>query len=171
MSTPIVVKFTLSPREYASAIRESMMKSKVILLVLALLLYMGISPTVTYLLKHSENPSVAFPSTGLLYMLGCLGMITYLVWAAPILAVRKLLSATRDREQEFRFDEEGSEVMNAVSPGRFDWKTWVRFRESGRFFFLYPTSRVLHIVPKRAFSSDAERAAFRNLLKLKLKRA
>src|SRR3982751_6298228 len=104
--TMIAVSYTLTRAEYASAIRQNMLRAKMILLVLAILVYMGISPFVTYFLKHSENPAFVFPRSGLTYTLACFAMITYLVWVAPILAVRRLSAATRDQEQTFTFSEE-----------------------------------------------------------------
>jgi hypothetical protein len=164
VSTPINVTFTLTRDEYASAIRQSMLRAKWILLVLAILVYMGVSPFVTYLLKHSENPAYVFPRSGLAYTVACFAMITYLVWVAPILAVRRI--GDRDQEQSFRFSEETASSSNAT----FDWKAWVKVRESGRFFFLYPNAQGMHILPKRAFASTADLDAFRELVTRKLKR-
>jgi hypothetical protein len=161
----IVVTFTPTRDEYASAIRQSMLRAKMILLVLAILVYMGISPFVTYVLKHSENPAFAFPRSGLAYTVACFSMITYLVWVAPILAVRRI--GARNQEQTFRFSEETASSDNAT----FDWKDWVKVRESGRFFFLYPNAKAMHILPKRAFGSTADLDAFRELVVLKLKRS
>ena len=148
MSTPIVVTFTLTRDEYASAIRQNMLRAKWILLVLAILVYMGISPFVTYVLKHSEDPSFVFPRSGLAYTVACFGMITYLVWFAPILAVRRI--SDRNREQTLELSGEND---------------WVKVRETGRFFFLYPRAQTMHILPKRAFASTADLDAFRELLK------
>jgi hypothetical protein len=155
----IAVTFTLTRAEYASAIRQNMLRAKMILLVLAILVYMGISPFVTYVLKHSEDPAFAFPRSGLAYTVACFGMITYLVWVAPILAVRRM--GARDQEQTFKFSEESA---------TFPWKDWVQVRESGRFFFLYPSPRAMHILPKRAFASTADLDAFRELVTRKLKK-
>ncbi len=160
----IVVTFTLTRAEYASAIRQSMLRAKMILLVLAILVYMGVSPFVTYFLKHSEDPAFGFPRSGLTYTLACFAMITYLVWVAPILAVRRMNA--RDREQTFRFSEDTASSDNAS----FDWKDWVKVRESVRFFFLYPNAKAMHILPKRAFASTADLDAFRELVARKLKR-
>jgi hypothetical protein len=164
VSTPIVVTFTLRRDEYASAIRQNMLRAKMILLVLAILVYMGISPFVTYVLKHSENPAFAFPRSGLAYTVACFSMITYLVWVAPILAVRRF--GARDQEQSFRFSEETASSGHAT----FDWKSCVKVRETGRFFFLYPGAKVMHILPKRAFASTADLDAFRELVTRKLNR-
>ncbi len=153
MNIPLTVTFTLTRDEYASAIRQSMLRAKWILLVLAILVYMGVSPFVTYFLKHSENPSFAFPRSGLAYTAACFAMIAYLVWVAPILAVRRIRA--RDREQTL------------VLSGKNDW---VKVRETGRFFFLYPRAQPMHILPKRAFASAADLDAFRELVMTKEKR-
>jgi len=160
----IVVTYTLTRAEYASAIRQNMLRAKMILLVLAILVYMGISPFVTYFLKHSENPAFQFPRSGLAYTAACFGMIAYLAWVAPILAVRRI--RTRDQEQIFEFSEDTA----SLSGKTFDWQAWVKVRETGRFFFLYPAKQGMHILPKRAFASTAEQDAFRELVTRKLKK-
>ncbi len=146
MNSPLTVTFTLTRDEIASAIRHNMLRAKMILLVLALLVYMGLSPFVTYLLKHSQDPAFAFPRSGLAYTAACFAMIAYLVWLAPLLAARRIAN----REQTLELSGEND---------------WVKVRETGRFFFLTPRARTMQILPKRAFASTADLDAFRELLK------
>jgi len=167
MDMPIVVTFRLTREETVDVIRRNMLGRKMILLVLVLLAYMGVSPLATYFLKHAENPAYAFPGSGLGYMAACFGVILYLVWLAPILAARKIPASARDREQTYRFSEEQADLPGKV----LDWKDGLRVRESGRYFFLHQDPKTMHVIPRRAFASAADLDAFRDLVARKLRRS
>jgi len=170
MSASITVKFTLTRAEVVGSIRQAMLGKRAMLVVLTIFVFIAASPFVTYVLRHSEDPSYAFRTDGLVYSAACLVAIAYLLGVLPILLAGRMDPAVRDQEQVFRFTEKGSEAKNGAGELNFDWKSWTRYRETGKFFFLYPGPRVNLVLPKRAFASDEELVAFRNLLKQKIKR-
>jgi len=170
MSASFTVKFTLTRSEVVSSIRQSMLGRRALLIVLTILVYMAAYPFISYAFKHSEDAQVVFRKESLLLSGFCLAAIGYLFGVLPLLLSRRMSTALRDQEQVFRFTDKGSEATTGAGEAKFDWKAWVRYRETGRFFFLYPGPNISHVIPKRAFASTEEVIAFRNLLKQKIKR-
>lgn len=170
MSASITVKFTMTRAEVVSSIRQSMFGRRAILIVLTVFVYIAASPFINYIFKHPEDPNYTLQTHSLIYSAGCLVAIAYLIGILPIMLAGKMNPAVRDQEQLFRFTEKGAEAVTGAGESKLDWKSWTRYRETGRFFFLYPGPKISYVLPKRAFASGEELIAFRNLLKQKIKR-
>jgi len=170
MSNSLTVKFTMTRAEYAAALRTVMLRRRIIWVMIAAFAFFTSAPFVAYFSRSPQAPAAPFPMSALMYPAVGLLALAWLFGVVPILAVRRMNPASRDREQVFRFSDEGGEVATANAEAKFLWPEWVKYQETGRFFLLYPSRQIVHILPKRAFSSEQELVDFRNLLKQKIRR-
>jgi hypothetical protein len=161
MPPAISVTFVLAPDEYAGATRQAILRQPGYIVVGSAAALVMLSPLLL-LAGVSMSPYVA---------LGCFvggaAFLYFLFGSGPREVYRKLNPATRDLEQSFRFTEEGIEARLQTGEAKLDWKTWMKFRETDRFFLLYPAQEMVTVLPKRAFTGAAEIDSFRELLKRK----
>jgi len=120
-------------------------------------------------MRPPQAPAVPFPTNALVYPAVGLLALSWLFGVIPMLAVRRMNAAARDREQVFTFSDDGAEVVTSAGEAKFPWSAWIKYRETRRFFMLYPSKQVVHVLPKRAFSSEQELVDLRNLLKQKIR--
>ena len=161
MPQAISVTFVLAPDEYASAARQAMVRQPGYIVVGIAAALAMLSPLLL-LAGVPMSPYVAFGC-----FVGGASFLYFLFGSGPREAYRKLNPATRDLEQSFRFTEEGIDARLQTGEAKLDWKTWMKFRETDRFFFLYPAQEMITVLPKRAFSGAVEIDSFRELLKRK----
>ncbi len=169
MSGSLTVKFTMTRAEYAAALRTVLLRRRIIWVMIAAFAFFTSAPFVTYFTRAPQAPAAPFPMNALMYPAVGLLALAWLFGVVPILAVRRMNPASRDREQVFKFSEEGAEVVTAAAEAKFPWTAWVKYQETGRFFLLYPSRQIVHILPKRALGSEQELIDFRNLLKQKIR--
>jgi hypothetical protein len=169
MSASITVKFTMSRKEIASSLRQSLVRQKVVLVVVALLLAMAALPLVAAV-RHAENPQVPFqPASFLQTAVGVLG-VAYLFGVLPVVLARRTNPALVDHEQVLSFSDEGMDAVTGAGSAKIPWKSWVGYRETEGFFLLQFGPRAFQALPKRVFATPQELIDFRNLLKQKLRR-
>jgi hypothetical protein len=166
----ITVKFTMSRGEFASALRMGMLHQKSMQILIAIFVCITASPLITRALASPQSSQVPLTYRDFIYP--CIGLIgaAYIFGVLPRLLVAKMNPAVRDGEHVFRVTEEGAESVTGVGQAKVDWKAFLRYRETGRFFLLHLGPRQFVSLPKRAFTSDQELIDFRNLLKRKVKR-
>jgi len=73
-------------------------------------------------------------------------------------------------EMSWQVDDQQVVIRNAQQETRMDWAKWERCVELERYFlfFLAENKRMFQFVPKRAFQSPEQLAAFRELVSRKL---
>jgi hypothetical protein len=167
MSASLTVKFTMTPGEYAAALRTVLLRRRIIWFMVAAFAFFASAPFI----RAAQTPGAPFPMNALVYPGVGLLALAWLFGVVPMLAVRRMNPAMRDREQVFKFSDEGGEVVTGSSEAKFLWPVWVKYQETARFFLLYPSRTIVHILPKRAFASEQELIDFRNLLKQKIRRS
>lgn len=168
MGNSIGVKFTLTPAEYSSAIRQHMLRQPASILVGVVATIVIMSPFCVLILEKLTGAELLVDAGSIVAAVVAAVVVLFLFVVAPKRAYGKLNPANRDQEQAFRFSEEGIESRCATAEGKLDWKTWVKFKETGQFFLIYPSHQMFHLLPKRAFGAPQEMDAFRELLKRKL---
>lgn len=161
MPRSIGVKFVLSPEEYASAARHQMLRHPVGVGVGCVGLLAMLAPLL--MLAGVRMSSYV----ALTCVLGGAAFIYFFFVSAPRDVYRKLNPATRDLEQSFLFTEEGVDARLRTGEAKLDWKMWMKFRESDRYFFLFQAQEQFTVLPKRAFAGAEDVDAFRELLKRK----
>ena len=67
-------------------------------------------------------------------------------------------------EQMMSFSDDGVTAANAGGEGRFDWRHWSRWMQTGELYVLSGARRAFTFVPRRAFASPDAESEFRELL-------
>src|SRR5271165_2139904 len=65
----------------------------------------------------------------------------------------------------YAFSDEGVTIKTPLSNSDMRWAAFVKARETSWAFLLYPQNAVAHVVAKTGFSSDADAAAVRELIR------
>ncbi len=167
MMSPITVKFTMTRAEYVRAVRLLLLRQRIFWLLIPTAVTWALYPLIGYWL--AKNP--VFKPDTLVYPAAAIAFFSLIFGWSPIAAVKKINPAIRDNPQEFRFSDGGIDCSTGVSQSKLDWNLWIKYGESREFFLLYPSRQAAQIIPKRAFSSESELAAFRELLQKKLPKA
>ena len=67
-------------------------------------------------------------------------------------------------EQTMSFSDDGVTAANASGEGRFDWRHWSCWMQTGELYVLSGARRAFTFIPRRAFASPAAESEFRELL-------
>lgn len=91
-------------------------------------------------------------------------------FALPYLLARNTMRTSPMIKGELRyvFDEKGVEATTTASQSHMDWAGFHRAVEINDFILLYMSSRVFHIVPKKAFADSAQLEGFKSLLRRRM---
>lgn len=71
-------------------------------------------------------------------------------------------------EITYDFQPEGIHVITAISDAFLKWEGFIKSKETPNLFLLFLTKQMCHMVPKRAFSSEADVVSLRELLREKI---
>ncbi len=98
-----------------------------------------------------------------------------LLISKPILFKRRLIGnfnrhPTLQIPTAISFDEEGMTFSSERGTIRALWGDFERFKENKKLFILLDPNLLMRILPKRAFDSEAEIAAFRAIVAARLKK-
>lgn len=117
---------------------------------------------------------------GVMDALGSLAIVSTAAWWLFILVSALRLPArlrrnirsrgARPGSYELSWNDEQFSFESPDSRSRKDWDELVKWRQNKRVFLVYFTPRLFWIVPKRLFSGERDRDAFKALLKDKLGR-
>lgn len=146
----ITVRFTFSQSENRRAMLFIALRARSTMVMLALglgLLALGIGTGKTAVL--------VIGAAELVYWLG-------LVVVMPRYGARRMTAAAS--EQTMSFSDDGVTAANASGEGRFDWRHWTRWMQTGDLYVLTGARRAFTFVPRRAFASPDAESEFRELL-------
>jgi len=65
-------------------------------------------------------------------------------------------------------DEESFRLQTTNSDTAVKWPALIKFRETRKFFLIYPSKRICYLIPKRAFADESQVKEFRELLDRKI---
>ncbi len=99
--------------------------------------------------------------------------LVVLLYGSPYLSARNLWKNSPNIRavSRFSFSERGVEIKSPTARAELQWASFVRAKETSEFFLLYVRKSMAQIVPKRAFASEADVAALRNLVRNQIKNA
>ena len=60
------------------------------------------------------------------------------------------------KEQNFRFDDEGIHAHSENGSGKVAWKDLLKWKERKEALLIYPASNLFYIIPKSIFQNEAE---------------
>jgi len=149
-SRVITVRFTFSKPENQRAMRFIALHARSTMAMLALgfgmlAVGLGIGKTAVTVIGAAE----------LVYWL-------VLVVLMPLYGARQM--TTSASEQTMSFSDDGVTAANASGEGRFDWRHWTRWTQTGDLYVLRGARRAFTFVPRRAFASPGAESEFRELL-------
>lgn len=171
VETPLFeLRFSLSPGDHARATQRYILSrfSRTLrevgvcgLIVLPLLAWL--------LLTGTPGGPVVYMLVGVLLLLLLPILVVRFLWGRRIarLAAQTPMPATI----VWRFGQDKVEIGDGTEFGVALWSQWIGFLDSGDYLLLFLAADQFQILPKRAFASEEQLAAFRNLLKAKFRAA
>jgi hypothetical protein len=118
------------------------------------------------LLSASENEVLAELSPFIGWVL--FPVVAYAAtFGAPYVAMRMQVRKNPKilHPSEYLFSDQGVEIVGRFGRSELLWTAFGRIRETKEFFLLYVLSRQAYPLPKRCFSSKAEIAEFKEMLR------
>ena len=161
---PIEITFRLSLRDlhkvYFHTLLRMWLLIPIVICMVALLAVSALSDFLsytTYLITVLRFVTVAAALVGLSF-------------AVPYLLARNTLRTSPAFKGDlcYVFDENGVETTTSASQSRMTWAGFHRAVETKDFVLLYMSSRVFHIVPKKAFVDESQLQNFKSLLRTKM---
>ena len=149
-SRVITVRFTFSQSENQRAMLFIALRTRSTIAMLGLglgLLALGIG--------IAKTAVIVIGAAELVYWLG-------LVVIMPQYGARRMTATAS--EQTMSFSDDGVTAANASGEGRFDWRHWTRWMQTGDLYVLTGARRAFTFVPRRAFASPDAESEFRELL-------
>jgi YcxB-like protein len=102
-------------------------------------------------------------------------LVPWVIAAALVVFVASMLSRSArrywaaqlqlQRPHAAEFDEQSIRIVEPLSSHENRWEYFPGFAETEHLFVIYLSPLAFHMIPKRAFSDDAERQSFRELLR------
>ena len=88
------------------------------------------------------------------------------VWAARIvIAARTVKSDIVRAGYRYSFSDNGIRFGSSVKSSDFEWSAILAVRETRKAFVLRGNPKPFFLIPQRCFSSDADKSAFRTMLR------
>jgi hypothetical protein len=95
-----------------------------------------------------------------------------LIFWASIVPLQAWLNWRRNAhlrgEITYDFQPEGVRVITRAADAFLKWEAFIKSKETPNLFLLFLTKQMCHMVPKRAFASEADIEALRELLREKI---
>ena len=154
----VAIKFQYTEKEYVKAVRKYLLVTDTIRKLDLVLAIIGVPCTLLYLFLSS------FGWFGILLFVCAVlfaGFIGFQYLYAPILTFRK----TPKFREEYRliFTKEGILFETATIHSELKWNIYAKFWESEDCYYLEQEEHIYTILPKRAFSGDAEKLAIERM--------
>ena len=167
MTETIALKFTPTKDDYARASRCLLLSKPWPWLVLIGAGLIGVCNVIAQLATGSGWS----PWMWILPLPVAMAAFYLFVWV-PMSAAR--LAGKQERltcEMTWHVNDDGILMQNKFGESRVDWGTFHRFKETrGLFILVYTTTEQMgQFVPKRAFESPEQEAAFREMLRRNIK--
>jgi hypothetical protein len=167
MAPSITLKYSLTKDTYRDATNHLARKVSGISLGMSyLIIWVALSFMSNWLFSTQLMPG--FPSSARLVLAGVVSGVIVAVWASK---VRKLRSEVEPQEVTFIFSDLGVEKRTLHTEGKLEWKAYVKFSETDKYYFLHYNSRLADIVPKGAFATPQDAASFREMLTTRVRSA
>ena len=165
MEEIISLRFKYTEEEYVAATRLYMIRSADFITRLTVC---GIYATAVIFLFNWLGLSVDTEVLILLIFVACLPfLITFL--HLFVLPRQRFRSDPKFKDEYFlQFSEDGIQFKTAQIDALIQWSLYTKVLENDRFYLLIYGKNMISVIPKRAFSSAAQEAAFDALLRTKL---
>ncbi|MDT5063385.1 MAG: hypothetical protein QOH63_3844 [Acidobacteriota bacterium] len=159
----ISLRFRYTEEEYIAAIRFYLTGSKSFLIRLILSF---ICVAAGIFLVSFLNLDSAFS-----FLLTFIGVVLLLIWSLLFFVVprQRFRRDPKFRDEYFlQFSDDGIQFKTAQIDALVQWSLYSRVIENERFYILVYGENMISVIPRRAFASAQQEAAFDELLKRKL---
>ncbi len=159
----VELSFAYTEKEYTSAARAFYARSP----HATFNFYTGVGVLAATLLFAALAGNLYF--AGMLFMVGFVGVAWhfYTLYALPRAQFRR--NPKLGDTYRLTFSEEGVLVRSKGIESRVEWSYYSEVRETPDFYFLAYGQDMFSVLPKRVFRGRPQEAAFRDLLRRKLK--
>jgi hypothetical protein len=109
--------------------------------------------------------------SGIPFLLTFAGVLSFLVWSLffYIAPRQRFRSDPKFRDEYFlQFSDDGIQFKTAQIDALIQWSLYTKVLENDRFYVLIYGKNMISVIPRRAFASAQQEAAFDELLKRKL---
>lgn len=161
MSEKVSVKYKLTLEEYASAQRLHYVRNEFWRVELGAAIMLIYGAGFWALNGHRFFWQILI---GIVALLGALLLVRNVV--LPILQFRR--EPKLREECLFTFSDDAIWLKNKYVDSRIEWQTYTKVLENKKVYLLYLAKRMSSIIPKSAFQSAEDEAAFRDLLRRKI---
>lgn len=159
----INLRFKLTEGDLVTATRAVMMRSIVARLIILVCLG-GLILVAVGAIFFGFDPMRVSSQILLMFTLGFL-----LPLLGPVILIRLRRDTKTSEEQAWRLTDSGVSIRTQEASSTLSWKSFTQTVESGRFYYLHLSTRVVLILPKRVFESRDQEITFRDLVKRKTK--
>jgi len=151
MQADIQATYTISRAEYLQAIRRHYRRSLKYGLEMAfslMIITLGLN-----MLQSEKGRALAWIhiSVGLLLLL----RLNYAVWLMPVLMYRN--QPKLQSENHLIFDESEIHVQTDQIQSQLQWSFYQSWRLDDQYYYLYDAKKDPSVIPRRAFSAEADR--------------
>jgi hypothetical protein len=159
----ISLRFRYTEEEYVAATRFYLARSTDFLLRLAFSTIF-LAAGIFFVLLASLESEIPF-------LLTFVGVLSFLMWSLffYIAPRQRFRSDPKFRDEYFlQFSDDGIQFKTAQIDALIQWSLYTKVLENDRFYLLVYGKNMISVIPKRAFASAQQEAAFDELLKRKL---
>jgi YcxB-like protein len=168
-SASIVVDVRLKMNDiYRATVALTAARLKVVLAIMALLYLPGI-PALIYLKMHPEHMDPGLANLNPLPVILVPCFFLSLVFVFPYFSARKAAASTNvQKGTRYEFSPDQIRVESSTASSRLSWEAYKRVTETKSAFLLFLQNNAAHVIPKHAFVSKEQIAAFREMLRANL---
>jgi len=159
----ISLRFKYTEEEYVAATRFYLSRSPDFLLRLAFSTIFLAAGLFFVLLASLESE--------IFFLLTFVGVVSFLMWSLffYIAPRQKFRSDPKFRDEySLQFSDDGIQFKTAQIDALIQWSLYTKVLENDRFYLLVYGKNMISAIPRRAFASAQQEAAFAELLKRKL---
>jgi hypothetical protein len=160
----IVAEFTLTPNDYAKAVRDSLPRKIFPWLISG---WFGF-PLLAVLFMFFINQHIDMSNFGRFVFGLALGSVALMQpFLIPADVKKKIIEIGKTKvTQRYTFSDEGISIISADYEVKHNWSLIKEVSESKKFYFLIQAdnSDALQFIPKSAFQSQEQDSAFRSLI-------
>jgi hypothetical protein len=161
----ISLRFRYTEEEYIAATRFYLSRSTDFLLRLAFSTIFLAAGIFFVLLANLESE--------IFFLLTFVGVVSFLMWSLFFyIAPRQRFRSDPKFQDEYflQFSDDGIQFKTAQIDALIQWSLYTKVLENDRFYLLVYGKNMISVIPKRAFASAQQEAAFDALLERKLPR-
>lgn len=161
MADPITVQFTPTPQDYVRTYRALQFRHPATRLVYALLTAFELCLVASLFISRFESNSSLWVAAIPIPLL----LLLAVMWPGYNVGRNARHNERLLAEITWEFNDERVRTANRFAETKYDWGSFQDLVENKEYFFLRHSAnkRLYNFIPKRAFTSDGQMAAFRDL--------